>query len=281
MRWFSPRFAPIWPPSKLMTSLPNTSMKLALSSTSKPALRRNSMAFRISSAMRGTTPSDSWRPNIVYVFPLPVCPYEMSAPHWPFTRLVARRKPQRSYTACCGAASPMTSLKAHLRMPMPGDMVSTEPDGPGVTESTEAVRPGPATATSPRPGAPRPSSLAGPSSSLRGPAAPHFLFRHSFIAAPRVSSGCFCCIRVTRWLSGSCIGVLRRAAANVPSRATGAGGRIRQNTDTWKRSSIVSSPFTLLTSTKRRRSGQRSCRSAWKSPSSPTSSLRSALEAGR
>mmetsp|Transcript_2169 Transcript_2169/g.6097 ORF Transcript_2169/g.6097 Transcript_2169/m.6097 type:complete len:200 (+) Transcript_2169:1303-1902(+) len=154
---------------------------------------------------------------------------------------------------CWEADSPKTWSKFQVRIPIPGDTVSTFPEGPGVTESTEALKPEPHTAATsaltpvsmcpvcglalmPVTGLGLGSAssliiLMSSSSSSKGFAAPHCLFSSILIAAARLSPGWRCWRSATRWPRGNVTGALTKASNRAPSRAAGGAGRMRQKVE--------------------------------------------------
>mmetsp|Transcript_36310 Transcript_36310/g.107904 ORF Transcript_36310/g.107904 Transcript_36310/m.107904 type:complete len:208 (-) Transcript_36310:294-917(-) len=148
-------------------------------------------------------------------------------------------------------------------MPMPGETVSTEPVGPGVSESTEAVKPSSSAAASPSPPV---------------AASPVFLSRSLsrivFMASLWLSSGRCCRSMLTRWWSGrvTATATLLGASASFPSSScslAGRGGRIRQLTARLKLSPPPSASVSPALRTKRRRRFHNSLKRACQLPSPP------------
>mmetsp|Transcript_33777 Transcript_33777/g.78460 ORF Transcript_33777/g.78460 Transcript_33777/m.78460 type:complete len:224 (-) Transcript_33777:232-903(-) len=123
-------------------------------------------------------------------------------------------------------------------MPIPGDIVITEPNSPGVTFSTDAAKPGASDFS--MTGLMTSSSFFSGSwlvmlvTSDKGGAAPHPLLMSILTASARESFGCFCCRSATRWFNGSCTGVSLVCTDISPSTSTFLAGRKRQKVATWK-----------------------------------------------
>mmetsp|Transcript_32283 Transcript_32283/g.74864 ORF Transcript_32283/g.74864 Transcript_32283/m.74864 type:complete len:246 (+) Transcript_32283:1317-2054(+) len=146
----------------------------------------------------------------------------MRAPWTPLSKSIAKRKPQFAKTSCCGEACAKTWSKCQLRMPMPGDTVSTDPCCPDVTESTEATKPG------------RPSTLP-PSGDLSEEEEEEEVLEppSTRCMSWRIASLCvrfgFCRLSsAMRWCSGSETSVLAASSGSAPT-TFAAGGRMRQN----------------------------------------------------
>mmetsp|Transcript_11095 Transcript_11095/g.29413 ORF Transcript_11095/g.29413 Transcript_11095/m.29413 type:complete len:231 (+) Transcript_11095:1361-2053(+) len=200
----------------------------------------------------------------------------------------------------CDVFSAKTWAKFHLRIPMPGDTVSTDPFLPVVVDITEALKPDPQDAAarsaagatlapmkldcvaeragmrSPpsATGVTMPSGSASLSPSSSGSAAPQSLFKNILMAAARDNSGCRWRNKATRWPRGNVTGVLSNASQKAPSNVAGAAGRSRQKVETRHRSGGgAPAAATVCSSAKRRRSGHSSKKRARKSPFPPPASI--------
>mmetsp|Transcript_40605 Transcript_40605/g.129031 ORF Transcript_40605/g.129031 Transcript_40605/m.129031 type:complete len:211 (+) Transcript_40605:1285-1917(+) len=196
----------------------------------------------------------------------------MSAPWSPLRRSMARRLPQVLKTSCCGEPWSKTWLNCQLRMPMPADTVSNDPDGPGVRERTDVTNPA-APAASPLASV----EAADGSSSAGLPLALWFCFISNAIASFCVRPGLPCLSNAKRWCNGSDTSVpCSRAAGAEPVSLLGAAGRIRQKAARWKVAGLAGEaparpPEDFL---KRWRSGQSSAKKARQSQASRTGGMK-------
>mmetsp|Transcript_31440 Transcript_31440/g.72300 ORF Transcript_31440/g.72300 Transcript_31440/m.72300 type:complete len:300 (+) Transcript_31440:885-1784(+) len=109
-----------------------------------PCSRRTRRAPIISSQDRGTTPLSQGRspsPNMVKVFPLPVCPYTSTTPLSPFTKSATIGCPVDVYTSSCDAPGEKTRLNWNCRKPTAGATARTVPCS-SLTDKTPVLKVG-------------------------------------------------------------------------------------------------------------------------------------------